>query len=93
MPALEVQCTSDMKTRLVSMGNSRGVRLPKPLIEQVGLVDEVTLRVHNGAILISPARTSRAGWAEGAAQLATTQGEGLLDPPVATQFDRDDWKW
>jgi antitoxin MazE len=82
-----------MKTRLVSMGNSRGVRLPKPLIEQVGLVDEVSLRVHNGAILISPARMSRTGWAAAATELAATQDRGLIDPTVATRFDEDEWKW
>ena len=82
-----------MKTRLVSMGNSRGVRLPKPLIEQVGLVDEVSLRVHNGAILISPARASRAGWGAAATELAATQDGRLIDPTVATRFDEDEWKW
>ena len=34
-----------MKTRLVRIGNSRGVRIPKPLLEQAGLEDEVQLRV------------------------------------------------
>lgn len=34
-----------MKARLVRIGNSRGIRLPKPLIEQAGLVDEVELRM------------------------------------------------
>ncbi len=43
-----------MKTRLVSIGNSRGVRLPKPLIEEAGLSDEVEIRVRAGAIVIAP---------------------------------------
>ncbi len=30
--------------RLVQIGNSRGVRIPKPLIEEAGLTDEVELR-------------------------------------------------
>lgn len=42
-----------MKTKLVSIGNSRGVRLPKPLILQAGLTEEVDLRVRDGAIIIS----------------------------------------
>jgi antitoxin MazE len=40
------------KARLVRIGNSRGVRLPKPLIEQAGLSDEVELDVRDGAIVI-----------------------------------------
>lgn len=33
-----------MKTRLIRIGNSRGVRLAKPLLEQAGLEDEVDIR-------------------------------------------------
>ncbi len=82
-----------MKTRLVQIGNSRGIRLPKPLIEEAGLSDEVELRVRQGAILISPARAPRAGWAD-AARILQERGEtGLLDPPTPTRFDEEDWKW
>ena len=42
-----------MKTRLVRIGNSRGVRIPKPLIEQAGLTDEVEMGVRDGAIVIA----------------------------------------
>jgi antitoxin MazE len=82
-----------MKTRLVSMGNSRGVRLPKPLIEQVGLVDEVEISVENGAIVIAPLRTPRSGWAEAAARLRAEDADGLIDPVVRNRFDEDEWRW
>jgi antitoxin MazE len=82
-----------MKARLVQIGNSRGIRLPKPLIEEVGLSDEVELRVREGAIVILPARVPREGWAE-AAQALHEQGEaGLLDPPTPTRFDKEGWEW
>ena len=82
-----------MKARLVRIGNSRGIRIPKPLIEEVGLSDEVELRVREGAIVILPAPAPRAGWAE-AAQALREQGEaGLLDAPTATRFDEGDWEW
>ena len=42
-----------MKTRLVRIGNSRGLRLPKPLLEQAGLEDEVEIRVEQGALIIA----------------------------------------
>jgi len=78
-----------MKARLVSMGNSRGVRLPKPLIEQVGLVDEVELRLQGDGILISPVSAPRAGWAKAASQMT----DGLLDGDVPTRFDEGEWQW
>jgi len=82
-----------MKARLVQVGNSRGVRLPKPLIEEAGLSDEVELRVRKGAILILAARTPRAGWAEAARALHERGESGLLDAPTPTRFDEEEWKW
>ena len=82
-----------MKSKLVRIGNSRGVRLPKPLIEQAGLADEVELRVREGAIIISPANGPREGWMEAAKQLRERKEDGLIDDPTATCFDGEEWRW
>lgn len=82
-----------MKTRIVRIGNSRGVRIPKPLLEQAGLDDDVQLRVVESGIMIESAGTPRAGWAEAAAKLQERGEGGLLDEPVATDFDECDWTW
>ena len=63
-----------VKARIVRIGNSRGIRLPKPLLEEAGLGEEVELRATEGSILISPARGSRAGWAQAAQQLRARGG-------------------
>jgi antitoxin MazE len=82
-----------IKTRLVRIGNSRGIRLPKPLIQEAGLTEEVELRVRPGAIVIAPAPGPRAGWAEAAQRLAG-RGEGrLLEVPTLTRFDDEEWEW
>lgn len=80
-----------MKAKLVRIGNSRGVRLPKPVIEQAQLTDEVEVSVRDGAVLIRSAAHARAGWAE-AAQ-AMQAADRLLDPEVATRFDETEWQW
>ena len=81
-----------MKARIVRIGNSRGVRLPKPLIEQAGLGEEVELLVQEGAILIQATAGTRAGWADAARRLAEAGGE-LLDEPTPTRFDESEWRW
>ena len=81
-----------LKTKLVRIGNSRGVRLPKPLIEEAELGDDVELRVHEGSIIVSRSDRSRQGWAEAAAALAM-QEEVFLDPPTPTRFDDEEWEW
>jgi antitoxin MazE len=81
-----------MKTKLVRIGNSRGIHLPKPLIEQAGLEEDVHLEVQGNTVVIRALSSTRAGWAEAAADLAGT-GKGLLDPGAPTACDRDEWTW
>ena len=82
-----------MKARLVRIGNSRGIRLPKPLIEQAGLTMEVQSRGQAGPMTIRGARDARAGWAEAAKLMRARDEDRLIDPPVATRFDEDEWEW
>jgi len=82
-----------MKTKLVRIGNSRGVRIPKPLLKQAGLADEVELRVVDESIVIEAARSPRAGWAEAARLLRERGEDGLLDEPTPTRFDATEWEW
>lgn len=82
-----------MKARLVQIGNSRGIRLPKPLIEEVGLEDEVELHVREGAIVIVPANGPRTGWEDAAREMHERDEDQLLEPAVPTHFDAEEWEW
>ena len=82
-----------MKARLVRIGNSRGVRLPKPVIEEAGLTDEVEVRVRGGAVVIVAARQARSGWAEAARRMRHRGEDRLLDEPSPTRFDQTEWRW
>ena len=84
-----------MKSQLVKIGNSRGIRLPKAVIEQVGLGDEVELEVRPGEVAIRPAkRKPREGWAESFRAMAAAGDDTLLDEPLPpTQFDEEQWQW
>jgi antitoxin MazE len=79
-----------MRARLVRIGNSRGLRLAKPLLEEAGLSDEVEIRAEAGALIITPVHSPRAGWADAAARHGPSP---LLDPPVTTTFDDQEWSW
>ena len=82
-----------MKTRLVRIGNSRGVRLPKLLIAQAGLTDEVELEVRGNTIVIVAQNPPRDGWANAARKLHESDGDQLLDAPTPTRFDEAEWQW
>ncbi len=83
-----------MKTELVRIGNSRGIRIPKPLIEQCGFGNAVDLRVENERLIISPERDPRAGWEEQFRAAGPASEDGLLLETVGpSDFDRKDWRW
>lgn len=82
-----------MKTRLVRIGNSRGLRLPKPLIEEAGFKDEVEVTLRGGALIITSADHPRAGW-EGAVGLLLERREYCaIDGDAPTRFDDLEWEW
>ena len=66
-----------MLVSLVKIGNSKGVRLPKAVIDQAGLEKDIDLEVKDGKVILSPARQPRAGW-EVAAQACHAEGQDDL---------------
>ena len=81
-----------MRARLVRIGNSRGVRLPKPLIDEIGLGEIVQLHVRRGTIVIAPERVPRAGWADAAKEINAAGGD-VLNAAAPTRFEVDEWRW
>jgi antitoxin MazE len=85
-----------MKTRIVRIGNSQGVRIPKPLIEQAGLGGEVEITVHDGSLVIKPvAKAPRDGWAAAFEEMARFGDDAPIDEgtPTLTSWDEDEWEW
>ncbi len=82
-----------MKAKLIQIGNSRGVRLPKPLIKDARLEDEVDIQLRDGSIVITSTKKLRAGWSESAKLLHDRKQDSLIDSPSRTQFDKTEWQW
>ncbi len=82
--------------QIVKIGNSKGVRIPKVLIEEAHLEGkELNLRVVKEGLIISPAQKTREGWAEAVQVSQETHGaEPLdhewLDSPL---MSNDEWTW
>jgi len=84
-----------MKTRVVRIGNSQGIRIPKPLLEQTGLKDEVTILVEGNTLVIRPARKPREDWEQAFRSMAAAGDDRLLDgeSDLSTTWDDEDWEW
>ena len=84
-----------MRTRIVRIGNSQGVRIPKPLLEEVGLPEEVEMTVVKNTIVIAPALHPRQGWAQAFREMAERGDDALIDAEAVEEsdWDRDEWQW
>jgi antitoxin MazE len=82
-----------IRTRIVKIGNSQGVRIPKLLLEQSGIRTEVEIEVQGTQLTIRPASSSRKGWDEAFAAMAEQQDDELLDDVTTTDWDQTEWKW
>ncbi len=81
------------KTRIVRIGNSRGIRVPKSLLQEAQLPEEVELHAEPGRLVVRAAHGPRDGWAAAAQAMRARGDDGLLDDPTATSFDVEDWTW
>jgi antitoxin MazE len=68
-----------MKTRLIRIGNSRGIRIPRIFLEQCHLRDEVQLEVVNGYLIVRPMKKLRSGWEEAFREMHEQGDDSLLD--------------
>lgn len=84
-----------MKTRIIKIGNSQGICIPKVLLEQSGLGEEVELEVQEAQIVIRSAERPRQGWEEAFRAMAKHEDDPLLDDDLTgqTRWDEDQWQW
>ena len=83
-----------VKTRIVKIGNSQGIRIPKLLLDQSNFGEEVELEVQDGHIMIRAAHPVRAGWEEQFRLMAEHGDDVLLDEaPLPTSWDEAEWEW
>jgi antitoxin MazE len=83
-----------MRAKLVKIGNSKGLRLPKPILEASGIGDEVDLTVEQGRIVLVPAkRHPREGWAEAIEAIGPDDGDWSDWESMPSEALEEDWVW
>jgi len=86
--------SSIIKTRLVKIGNSQGVRIPKLVLDQLHLSSDVELEVQDDHLIIRPGSHPRADWADQFRQMAERSDDQLLDADLLpTEWEASEWQW
>jgi antitoxin MazE len=84
-----------MKARIVKIGNSQGIRIPKLLLERSNLAEEVELEAKNDCIIIRSTKQPRQDWEASFRAMAERGDDKLIDKDSLTQtrWDEDEWEW
>lgn len=85
-----------MKTKIIRIGNSQGVRIPKPLIEESGITKEIEMILRDNEIVLRPADMPRKDWEASFQKMAEKGDDALLDQKEiekASDWDETEWTW
>jgi antitoxin MazE len=84
-----------MRVKLIKIGASRGIRIPKSFLEQARIGDEVELEVRGNQIIIRPVTYPRQGW-DGVFRAVAERGDDQLpdnDLIGQSRWDQKEWEW
>ena len=85
-----------MKTKLIRIGNSQGVRIPKPVIEEIGLSKEIEMILKDNQIILRPSEETRKNWDQAFEKITQENDDQLLDKEEVerpSRWDETEWKW
>lgn len=83
-----------MRAEIIRIGNSRGLRIPKTVLEQCGMKKAVDLRVEDHSLIITPYEEIRAEWEKRFQLMAKNEDDTLLDiGSLSDSWDEAEWQW
>jgi antitoxin MazE len=83
-----------MRSRIIKIGNSQGLRIPKPILEQTGIMDDVEIEVGKSQIIIRPVKNVRDGWDAAFKIMGDKRDdEPVIDEHISHSWDNEEWQW
>lgn len=84
---------TSIRTRIIKIGNSQGIRIPKPLLEQSGIGENVEIEVKEGQLILTAVANVRVGWDAAFTEMSQQGDDRLLDTPENAEWDDQEWEW
>jgi antitoxin MazE len=84
-----------MRARVIKIGNSQGLRIPKPIFEQTGIRDDVEIEVEKNQIIIRPLKSAREGWDDAFRAMGKAGNDAPIieDENLSHSWDEEEWQW
>jgi antitoxin MazE len=85
---------SIVKSKVVRIGNSKGIRIPKAILEQCDLHDEIELETRDNCLIVRSSHSSREGWDAAFQKMSKSKDDNLLvKEEVSKEWDEKEWQW
>ncbi len=84
--------TNSIKAKIIRVGNSHAIRIPKLILDQLRLGSEVELTVQSDELVIRSAHHPRVGWDQQFQAMAANHDDQLY-ADVSTEWDEREWEW
>jgi antitoxin MazE len=80
-----------MQVAVISIGNSKGIRLSKTILEKYSITDSVELSLEKDCIIIKPKSAPRSGWDKAFKKMHDQGNDSLLVPDVFKDESLEEW--
>ncbi len=86
---------NSVKSHIIKIGNSRGIRIPKILLDQAKLGDEIEVEAQGDKLIVRSVRSPRQGWERQFAEMARRGDDKSFDSEAGnlSSWDKDEWEW
>ncbi len=82
-----------VKTKIIKIGNSQGVRIPKSFLAQLNFPTDIEIDIRNDGLILRPIAAARQGWDTAFATMAQAGDDALLDDNTLSRWDETEWEW
>lgn len=82
-----------VRGRVVKIGNSQGIRIPKALLEQSGIDSDVEIEVQHQSLIIRSVKGVRREWDKAFSGMSAQGDDDLVDTVLATEWEQTEWEW
>ena len=85
---------SIVKAKIVRIGNSKGIRIPKTILEQCHINDEVELETRDDCLIIKSPHSARENWENEFKKMRENKDDIMLvKEDVSAEWDEEEWEW